>query len=161
MKYLLTIFLALVAFSQTISAQSVTDTLPTVFLIGEYEKQYNEMISDAPDLLMTVCKNDMDKAYSLWLSFLVGLEKYAIENEVNINGVKVWINVFWDENGNIKHIAYYPKPNSINMEYNVLAAVLKEYTKNYSLELENEKMFAHYGSASFPSFITTTKKEEK
>ncbi len=130
-------------------------------MIGEYEYQYNDMISNAPDLLMTVCNNDMDKAYSLWLEFLVGLEKYALENDIDINGVKIWINVFWDGDGSIKHIAFYPKPNSKNMEYGLLSALLKEYSKNYELELEHSKMFAHYGSASFPSFITTTGKQDK
>ena len=145
----------------SVHAQSATDTLPMVFMIGEHESQYNEMISNAPDLLMTVCENDMEKAYSVWLKYLVGLENYALENKVNINGVKIWINVFWDAEGNIKHVAFYPKPNSINMEYNLLSAVLKEYSKTYSVDVKNEKMFAHYGSASFPSFITSVKKEEK
>ncbi len=122
---------------------------------------YNEMISTVPDLLMTVCKNDMDKAYSKWLTFLVGLENYAIENEIDINGVKIWINVFWNTDGSIKHIAFYPKPNSKNMEYEYLSALLKEYSKTYDVEIEHNKMFAHYGSASFPSFIRTTEKQNK
>jgi len=145
----------------SISAQSTTDTLPAIFMIGEHESLYNEMISNAPDLLMTVCENDMDKAYSKWLKFLVGLENYALEQDVDINGVKIWINVFWDAEGKVKHITFYPKPNSINMEYDLLSALLKEYSKNFTLDLDHDKMFAHYGSASFPSFITSVKKEEK
>lgn len=161
MKYIITIFLITISFLPKVSSQVTSDTLPKVFLIGEYEMQYNEMISISPDLLMSVCKNDMDKAYSKWLTFLVGLEKFAIENDVNINGVKIWINVFWDESGAIKHIAFYPKPNSKNMEYEYLSALLKEYAETYEVGLGHDKMFAHYGSASFPSFISSTAKEDK
>ena len=161
MKYVLTLFLLTISFLPQLTAQVVSDTLPKVFLIGEHEAQYNKMIANSPDLLMSVCKNDMDKAYAKWLSFLVGLEKAAIENDVNINGVKIWINVFWDEKGAIKHIAFYPKPNSKNMEYEYLSALLKEYAGTFEVGLENTKMFAHYGSASFPSFISSTEKQNK
>ncbi|MDA9773576.1 hypothetical protein N9B82_01350 [Saprospiraceae bacterium] len=142
-------------------AQNETDTLPSVFMIGEYEQQYNTMLSVQPDLLMSVCEGDMEKAYNNWLNFLVAMEQFAIEQKVDINGIKIWINVFWNEDGSLKHIAFYPKPNSKNMEYEYVKVLFSQFSAQYTSELQNEKIFCHYGSASFPSFITTSAKEEK
>lgn len=154
------LFLTLSIIANTF-AQTETDTLPSVFMIGEYEQQYNAMLSVQPDLLMSVCEGDMEKAYNNWLNFLVGMEQFAIEQEVDINGIKIWINVFWNEDGSLKHIAFYPKPNSKNMEYEYVKVLFTQYSEQYTSELRNEKIFCHYGSASFPSFITTSAKEEK
>jgi hypothetical protein len=144
-----------------IQAQSKIDTLPSVFLIGEYESSYNKMLSNQPDLLMSVCDDNMDIAYKNWLDFLVEIEKYAISQDVNINGVKMWINVFWNEDGTVKHIAYYPKPNSINMDYEYISVLFRNFIRTYHSDLRNDKLFCHYGSASFPSFIISTTKQDK
>lgn len=119
------------------------------------------MLSNQPDLLMSVCNDDMDKAYSAWLNFLVEVERFAIEKELDINGVKLWINVFWSPDGTVKHIAFYPKPNSKNMEYEYISVLLREFAISQDSGIEHSKMFCHYGSASFPSFITTGRKEDK
>lgn len=161
LRFNLHIAFCLFLLSFSITAQETTDTLPPVFMIGEYEVMYNNMISQQPDLLMTVCDNNMDQAYSNWLNFLVEVENFAIESKVDINGVKLWINVFWNEDGSIGHIAYYPKPNSKNMEYGYITALLKEFIDSYQSDLTHNKTFCHYGSASFPSFITSSKKVDK
>ena len=161
MKHIGIILLLILSVSHFTSAQSDSDTLPSVFMIGEHEYQYNEMLKVQPDLLMSVCNDDMDKAYNTWLNFLVEIEKFAIENDVDINGVKIWINVFWNEDGSLKHIAFYPKPNSRNMEYEYVKVLFKQFVEQYNSELTNEKTYCHYGSASFPSFSTTSAKEEK
>lgn len=161
MKHIGIIIFIILSVSQFSTAQSDLDTLPSVFMIGEHEIEYNEMLKVQPDLLMSVCNDDMEKAYNKWLTFLVEIEKFAIENDVDINGVKIWINVFWNENGTLKHIAFYPKPNSRNMEYEYVKVLFAQFIEKYNSDLKNEKLFCHYGSASFPSFITTSAKEEK
>ncbi len=138
----------------SLTAQSNIDTLPSVFMIGEHEKSYSQMLTLRPELLMTVCNGDMDLAYENWLNFLRAVEQFATENEVDINGVKIWINVFWNPNGKIKHIAFFPKPNSKNMDYEYLRVLFSQFILQYESKLEFEKLFCHYGSASFPSFIT-------
>ncbi len=161
MKHIGVILLLWMSIAHVCSAQTDQDTLPSVFMIGEYESQYNEMLKIQPDLLMTVCNDDMDIAYNKWLNLLVEIEQFAIENDVDINGVKIWINVFWNEDGSLKHIAFYPKPNSRNMEYEYVKVLFKQFIEQYNSNLKNEKIYCHYGSASFPSFITTSAKEEK
>ena len=142
-------------------AQEEVDTLPSVFMIGEHEKAYAQMLNAQPDLLMTVCDDNMDKAYENWLNFLQAVEQYAIENDVDINGVKIWINVFWNPNGKIKHIAFFPKPNSKNMDYDNVKVLFSQFILSYETDLEYSKLFCHYGSASFPRFITTSGKVDK
>lgn len=161
MRFYIIFLIGFVLISSEINAQVQTDTLPAVFMIGEHEAAYTRMLSEKPDLLMSVCNDDMEKAYANWLYFLVEIEKFAIENEVDINGVKIWINVFWNPDGSLKHIAFYPKPNSKNMEYEYVKVLFKAFVKENKSELRHSKSFCHYGSASFPSFITNRKKVDK
>lgn len=123
-------------------------------MIGEYEQQYNQMVGEKPDLIMSVCEDDMEKAYNNWLLFLLEVEKYAESQNLDIKGIKLWINVFWNADGTIDHISYYPKPNSRNMEYELLTALFKEFSKEYQSKLKHTRNYCHYGSASFPSFMT-------
>ncbi len=156
MRYILSTFLLLICFQFSLKAQTTVDTLPSAFMIGEHEKAYSQMLTQQPELLMTVCNGNMDQAYANWLNFLRAVEQFAIENEVDINGVKIWINVFWSPNGRIKHIAFFPKPNSKNMDYEYVRVLFSQFIMKYETELKYEKLFCHYGSASFPSFITTS-----
>ena len=131
--------------------QVASDTiLPPVFLIGEYENQYNELIQDYETLLFTVCDFDMDKAFSKWQSMLIELDAFAKSNDVNLDGVKVWFNVFLEKDGQISNLAYYLKPMSKNIDDAVLNALLKEFIKDYTFPLLSVGKYSHYGTASFP-----------
>ncbi len=154
--YILSLVITLISFS-SIQAQQV----PEVFLIGEHEDQYEEMIGDYQDLLLSVCNNSMDMAYDKWLEMLMQMENYADSLNYDIKGVKIWINVFWDKEGNIDHIVYYPKPNSKNMDFDKLSTFFKEFTKVYQMNIEADSGFSHYGSASFPSFARKKLAREK
>jgi len=124
--------------------------LPPVFLIGEYENQYNELIEDYETLLFTVCDFDMDVAFSKWQSMLTEMDSFAKLNDVNLDGVKVWLNVFLDSTGKITHLAYYLKPMSKNIENAELSAFFKTFIKNYRFPLLSKGNYSHYGTASFP-----------
>lgn len=142
-------------------SSGVAQEIPVVFLIGEHEEQYEEMISEYQELLLTVCDNSMDKAYDKWLEMLVQMEDYADSLDYDIKGVKIWINVFWDKEGIIDHIVYYPKPNSRNMDFDKLSSFFKDFTKVYQMNIEANAGFSHYGSASFPSFAKKKLAREK
>jgi len=128
------------------------DTLPNVFMIGENESEYETLVTSCNTLLLTVCEDDMDLAYRKWLGLLSDMEKYAEEKEIDIRGVKIWINVFWDEEGNIKHLVYYPKPNSKNMDFDQLSLFFESFSDAHKLDYTSSKCFSHYGSAAFPTF---------
>jgi hypothetical protein len=102
--------------------------LPRVFMIGEYEKPYEKMSSVYSRLLLNVYHDDIDKAFSLWM------------------------NVFFNVDGSIQHIVYYPKPNSRNMQFDQLTNFLISFCNVYQFKDPIPNRCSHFGSASFPTF---------
>ncbi|NNF33197.1 MAG: hypothetical protein HKN68_03765 [Saprospiraceae bacterium] len=145
--YILSGFLTLSALS--LSAQD----MPSVYLIGEHEAEYETMISNHKELLLGVCNNSMDLAYEKWSGMLSQMEQYADSIDYDIKGVKVWINIFWAQDGTIRHIVYYPKPNSKNIDFDRFTIFLKDFIGLYQMEVEAPSGFSHYGSASFPTHV--------
>ena len=80
------------------------------------------------------------------------IEKYAEKSEFDIKGIKIWLNVFWNSDGTIKHLVYFPKPNSRNMDFDLLTLYLGKFVENYKMEALDRACFSHYGSAAFPTF---------
>jgi hypothetical protein len=128
------------------------DNLPRVFMIGEYEKPYETMSASYEKLLLNIYKEDIDKAYSAWTSVLISMEDYAKETSFNLNGLKLWMNVFFNVDGSIQHIVYFPKPNSRNMEFEQLTNFLISFCKVYHFKDPVPEKCSHFGSASFPTF---------
>jgi len=136
--------------SQPVSTQD--DLLPEVFMIGENEEAYERMVSDCNNHLLNVCEGSMDIAYNVWLHMVSKLEEFAQEKSFDIKGTKLWLTAYWNYDGSIKHLVYYPKPNSKNMDFQELTEFLKEFSTVYKLPLKSTSCFSHYGSANFPSF---------
>ena len=126
--------------------------VPKVFLVGEHEKAYSDLIKQYPQTLIHISNDSIELAYINWMYFLYDMESYSHKTGFDLNGIKIWINVFWNKNGNIDYITYYPKPNSRNMEFNKLTAFISEFIKNYKPRIISNENFAHFGSAKFPSF---------
>ena len=126
-------------------------TPPKVFILGEHEKAYEQLNLDYSVMLLTACKGDMDNAYQKWVSMLNEMEAYATMINYDIKGVKVWLNVFWNNDGTIKHIAYHLKQNSRNIDTAELTAFLTSFMNHYTFPLVVDKKYSHYGSASFPT----------
>lgn len=131
---------------------AVIDSLPSVFMIGEHELEYEGMVVDCPHMLLAVCEDSMDEAYKEWLLMLKDIEDYAVEEEFEIRGIKIWLNVLWNPNGTIKHLVFYPKPNSRNMDFEELRQFFIKFVGQYKFKKSFETCFSHYGSAKFPSF---------
>jgi hypothetical protein len=121
-----------------------------VFMIGEHDKAYNQMMRQYNTMLLTACKDDINTSFEIWNDFLKELEIFSTRMNIDLKGVKLWINVFWAANGRIDHIVYFPKPNSRNLDYKQLVPVLTEFSKNYQLPISYKSCYSHYGSANFP-----------
>lgn len=132
-----------------------------VSLIGENEKEYEKLMTQCPTPLLYISDNSMDKAYNLWTSMLSKMESSASDQGLDIRGVKVWMNLFWEADGSIKKIVYYPKPNSKNMDFELLTEFLEGFADVYNLDIDNESCFSHYGSATFPVFPKIVVPNEK
>lgn len=144
-------------FSLTVSAVKAEktvslDTLPPVFLIGEHEFEYESKVKECDKLLLEVCQDSMELAYKHWILMLHDMEIYAESEDFDIKGIKIWINVFWDDSGSIDKIVYYPKPNSRNADFAELTLFLEKFVSQYQFPLDYQSCFAHYGSATFPTF---------
>lgn len=124
--------------------------LPKVFVLGEYETEYEQLIATYDTNLLVACNNDMQGAFKKWVSMLKEMEAYANQMEYDIDGVKFWIHVFWDKNGRIKHLAYHLRPNSRSVKTDELSTFLTSFINQYRFPLTTKENFSHYSTAYFP-----------
>ena len=153
MKYLIVITLAL--FLEQARAQSEVSPIPVakVFLIGQYEDQYLALSQQHPATFMSVYHDDIDLAFRAWTNILMDMEDYAGELNFDIKGIKLWINLYFNQDGTISHLAFFPKPNSRNVPVDQLTAFFKNFVQHYQLPVKAEKGFQHSASAAFPTFF--------
>lgn len=136
-----------------VSGQNSKNDLPQVFFIGEYQKEYDELINDHSDVLLTACNNSMEIAYEHWVDLMNKMEVYLEKNHLDIKGVKIWANVFWTKEGKIRHFAFYPKPNSKNIDYDKMKELVKSFLTQYSRNFPVRTAgYSHYGTGTFPVY---------
>jgi len=132
--------------------QPKNKSLPTVFVLGEFEGSYDELVQEYEQSLLAACDCTMKSAFAKWLGMLHELDLYAARENVDIRGVKVWLHVFWQPDGTIDHIAYHLRPNSRSIDAEVMTSLLDGFTKDYAFPLTADEGFAHYSTGSFPVF---------
>ena len=150
-----TLFLLLVAtvsWGQLSSSQPPAQPLPSVFFIGEHEKAFEGLSFDYRVSLLEACDENMDVAFEKWLTMLKEMEAFAEVNGMDIRGVKLWLNVFWNEEGKVDYLAYHLKPQSKNVDTRFLSALFKEFIAVYQTSIDHPEKFSHYGIASFPVY---------
>ncbi len=125
---------------------------PVVSLLGEDEAMLSDLLSSHGTILLDVCGNDMEIAYAQWMDLLGAMEDYSKEINYDIRGVKTYLHVFWNADGSIKYISFFPKANSRNVPIAELRAFFNGFVKNYKMDIEAESGFNHYASGSFPVF---------
>jgi hypothetical protein len=135
-------------------------TLPKVFILGQHEKAYEKLYEQSSTVLLEVCHDDMNEAFDKWLGMLEEMEAYSNEIGFDIKGVKVWLNIFWDKDGSIEHIAYHLKVNSRNIDQMELSAFFSSFMNHYTFPVVSDRKYSHYGSASFPTFSRRVKTDE-
>ena len=133
-----------------ITAQPIGETLPKVMLIGENEAAFEQMQMEYQQTLLDACHNNFDSAYTAWVDALGSMERYSEQIGYDLKGVKLWLYIFFDKDGSIKHIAYYLRPNSRNVNTAELTAFFSSYMNRYRIGVDNDKKFSHYGTVSFP-----------
>ncbi|MEO6189731.1 MAG: hypothetical protein ABIP47_03860 [Saprospiraceae bacterium] len=124
--------------------------LPNSFLIGEFEHAYDELLEEYSRSLVSVCDNSNDKAYSIWSNVLVDINEQSKISNMDLNGLKLWINIFFENDGTIQHIVYYPKPNSKNMDFDKLTSFFTSFCKSYKMNVPLSSKCMLSATASFP-----------
>lgn len=147
MKFLFTLSLGLLLFSTTLTAQD-----NQVFQLGEDEKLYEQVYQEYSQNLLEVANYDTKAAFDNWLSMLIEMEKYAEKLRFDLNGVKLYLHVFWNFDGSIDHIGYLLRPDSRNISQAELGAFFKTFMKKYKFPLTSSKKFNHYTGANFPVY---------
>ncbi|MFK8055412.1 MAG: hypothetical protein AB8F78_04745 [Saprospiraceae bacterium] len=132
--------------------QPKNKTLPKVFVLGQFESSYDDLVTAYDQSLLTACNCTMKSAFGKWLGMLHELELYSTKQDVDIRGVKVWLHVFWNADGSIDHVAYHLRPNSKVIDDKVMSDLLAGFAKQYSFPLTTESGYAHYSTGSFPVF---------
>ena len=150
MKVLLSLILGTTLFATTLSAQS--EEMPEVFRLGENEKGYEALNQTYSQTLLEVSNFDTQKAFNAWMDMMKEMEEYAKKIRFDIKGVKLWLHVFWNEDGSISHIGYLLRPDSRNIDPLELAAFFKTFKGRYTLPLSSSKKFSHYTGANFPIY---------
>lgn len=126
--------------------------LPKAFLLGDHERQFEKLTMDYETLLLTAANNDMDAAFSKWIRMISEMENYSESIGYDLKGIKMWMNIFWEPDGTIAHIAFFLKPNSRNVDVEELKAFFSSFARHYTFPLSCDSKYSHYGSASFPTF---------
>ena len=124
---------------------------PRVFIIGENELLFEELSKDYSKMMLEACDNDINKSSQEWINMLLQMQKYSkLWNYDRLNGVKVWIKVFCDKRGRIKHIAYAVKPSSRTIDTELFSKFLERFIRVHRMKIRTNANFSHYTSASFP-----------
>lgn len=126
--------------------------LPKSFLLGDHEKQFEKLTMQYETLLLTATDNNMNLAFEKWVEMITEMEEYSESIGYDLKGVKMWMNIFWEPDGSIAHIAFFLKPNSRNVDVQELKAFFSSFARHYTFPLVYKTKYSHYGSASFPTF---------
>ena len=149
------VLLVFVSVSFTANAQKSVDgekkVYPAVFQIGELPNAFEELSEDYETPLLEVCNDDVRRAHAKWTTMLKAIENHAKAKSFNLKGVKMWLKVFWNKDGSIKHIAFHLKPGSKNVDTAALTRFFKSFMKIYRSNFKANEDFSQYSSASFPT----------
>lgn len=133
------------------SVLSITDSsLPRVFEIGEHEIAYEELQSDYQLSLIDACGGDMRIAHRKLSSMLSYLQNYAKDSGYNVDGIRIWMHIFWNTDGSIEHFAFHLRPNSRNVPVEEVKNFLSGFLEVYKFPQTASQPYMLYTSIAFP-----------
>ncbi len=135
-----------------VGPQPKAKALPTVFVLGEYESSYDELVQTYPQSMLEACACSKEDAFAKWIGMLNEFDIYARKQNVDIRGVKLWLHVFYNNDGSVKHIAYHLRPNSRQLDADVIAPLLEGFARQYRFPITGNQGYAHYSTGAFPVF---------
>ncbi len=148
----------LAVLTSPVFAQDNTQALPKVFILGEEEKLYETLTKNYSETLLSACGGNMDLAVEKWLGMMQEMEAYAKKIRYELRGIKLWMHVFWDADGTIKHIGFRLRPDSRNVRQEELAAFLASFMGKYKFPVTYNNTYAHYVGVTFPTFVERLEK---
>ena len=148
MRFLVT--LCIITLATTLQAQQANT--PKVFTLGESEQSYEGLNQAYSKTLLEATNGDIKLAFDQWLLMMKEMDEYAEQIRFNLNGVKLWLHVFWGAGGKIDHIGYLLRSDSRNVDEAEIKAFFSSFMNRYTFPIKSDKPFNHYTGATFPTF---------
>ena len=145
-----TLLISVSLFAQK-SVEGEEKITPIAFQISQEPDVFENLSATYNKGLLDVCGNDIRKAHQEWSSMLSEIEAFAKTQNFDINGVKMWLKVFWNTDGTIGHIAFHLKPSSKNIDRIKMQKFLEDFVATYGNNIESTFNYSLYSSASFPT----------
>lgn len=139
--------------SLSVSSALSAQNMRKAFLLGENEEQYDQLRTEYARTLLTVFNNNEENALKSWFQLLQAMEAYSEKIDFDLNGMKLYLNVFWNADGSISHIGALPKPDSKNVKSEDLIAFFSSFIRQNTVTgPTSDRKYSHYTTVSFPIF---------
>lgn len=103
--------------------------------------------------LFTASDTNFVKTMQNWKHLLTAMELYAKQINFNVNGVHLWLKVFWAKDGTIEYITYYLLDKSVNINQEDFEAFLRSFMRNYELPQTHKTGFSYDSRVVFPLYL--------
>ena len=133
------------------SAFSQNSTLEKVFLLGGEEQKYEQLTSTYSQSLLEAASGDIQTALGQWLEMQLAMDRYAEQINFNLNGIKVYMHIFFAANGQIDQLGFLLRPDSRHVEVEELRAFFAQFIAQYQFPLQSARPYNHYTGAAFPT----------
>ncbi len=132
-------------------ANAQSASLDKVFLLGTQEQAYEQYTGEYSQSLLEASSGNITQAFESWLDMQQSIDAYAKSQRYDLNGVKIWLHVFWAADGSIDHLGFLLRPDSRFVDTNELKVLLAGFIENYRFPLRSNTKFSHYTGATFPT----------
>ena len=128
-----------------------SSSLDKVFLLGTEEQAYERYTGEYSQSLLEATSGNITQAFEGWLDMQQAIDAYSQSQAYNLNGVKIWLHVFWGADGRIDHLGFLLRPDSRFVDTNELKVLLAGFIENYRFRITSGAKFSHYTGATFPT----------
>lgn len=125
--------------------------LDKIFVLGTEEQRYEQLVGSYSQSLLEATAGDITQAFEGWLDMQKALDSYAAAQNYDLNGVKIWLHVFWAPDGAIDNLGFLLRPDSRFVDTAELRALLAGFIQQYRLPVKSDRNFNHYTGAAFPT----------
>lgn len=137
---------AIVALPALLSAQ-----MSKAFELGTDEVHYEQLVGNHSQSLLEATGGNITQAFEGWLDMQQAIDAYATSQNYDLNGVKVWLHVFWAPDGAIDELGFLLRPDSRFVDKAELKALFAGFIQQYRLPVQSGRGFNHYTGATFPT----------
>lgn len=146
------IILAVALLSSCVTfTQAQSGSMTKVFMLGEEEQRYEQLTSSYSQTLLEASEGDITKAFESWLDMQKAIDSYAASQNYELNGVRLWLHVFWAPDGKVDNMGFLLRPDSRLVDANEIRALLAGFIEQYTLPVQSQRTFSHYTGATFPT----------